>query len=150
MLKQTIALFLVSVSQFNSFSKLKKISFIPSGYGNATRVAPRLAGKPIPYVKGTYGKKIEPNQGAKFYKFQSPIENSKNNRRSLSFLSFRSKSALLFLVKKRSKPKSLKAKFRLIKNIRILVLSQNFSLCDFNLFRLIIFGCCTSLALFSL
>jgi 1-deoxy-D-xylulose-5-phosphate reductoisomerase len=35
----------------------KKKSLIPSGYGNATRVAPRLAGNPIPYVCETYGKK---------------------------------------------------------------------------------------------
>jgi hypothetical protein len=34
----------------------KTLSFIPSGYGNATRVAPRFAGIPIPYVNGTYGK----------------------------------------------------------------------------------------------
>jgi glycyl-tRNA synthetase beta subunit len=37
------------------FSK-NNLSFIPSGYGNATQVAPRVAGNPIPYVNGTYGK----------------------------------------------------------------------------------------------
>ena len=33
----------------------QNLSFIPSGYGNATRVATRFAGIPIPYVNGTYG-----------------------------------------------------------------------------------------------
>ncbi len=37
----------------------KDLSFIPSRYGNATQVAPRLAGIPIPYVNGTYGKDFE-------------------------------------------------------------------------------------------
>jgi len=36
----------------------KIMSFIPSGYGNATRVAPSFAEIPVPYVNGTYGKII--------------------------------------------------------------------------------------------
>ncbi len=31
------------------------LAFIPSGYGNATQVAPHTCGEPHPYVKGTYG-----------------------------------------------------------------------------------------------
>ena len=45
----------------------KILSFIPSGYGNPTRVAPRFAGILIPYVKGTYGK-IFDKCGAVFFK----------------------------------------------------------------------------------
>jgi|GEM_PF-1832991 len=37
----------------------KNLSFIPSGYGNATRVPPRFAGIPVPYVNGTYGKNFD-------------------------------------------------------------------------------------------
>ena len=45
----------------------KILSFIPSGYGKATRVAPRFAGILIPYVNGTYGK-IFDKCGAAFFK----------------------------------------------------------------------------------
>ncbi len=37
----------------------KNLSAIPSGYGNATRVAPRAAGNHIPYVNGTYGENFD-------------------------------------------------------------------------------------------
>ena len=49
------------------FSK-NNLSFIPSGYGNATQVAPRVAGNPTPYVNGTYGNNLnlEQNQVKSF------------------------------------------------------------------------------------
>jgi len=55
-----LALIFIYVSyQLIEISRTKKISFIPSGYGKATRVAPRLARIPFPHVSGTYGKKID-------------------------------------------------------------------------------------------